>query len=272
MVQDQVDRHGTVFCADGIVKILRAVLFAVGVAGSAAHSQAVDTGTTFTIAPTYPGTIVFTVTSRSTDKIAVTGAVAGFHDRVAIDEEKYRQRFVRKEGRYRIIHTKGVLQQKVTEFGKTKTRTKRSRDVIRFDDLGIFDAGASDPVSLIPLYPGKPVRLGEAWSPNASVITALGKGTAEYHFKLISVQRDADGRNVGRVEFEFSGDLVPIKRLPQGTAKVHGEGWLLWNLDVHQRLETHIAAEYIFHSGPHSVTESISLEDQLVPQFRKERF
>ena len=121
-----------------------------------------------TISPIYGPDLWFSVQSHSTDVQTIQGSIASLRSHSIATDDTYRQRFVRMDGKYRIIHTIGSEIERHTENGDTRILHRPVHDIVRFDLAGIFDTGASDPIDLIPLYPGHMVSLGDTLDPHCS--------------------------------------------------------------------------------------------------------
>ena len=174
---------------------------------------AADERRTVTIAPLYVPTVYFTVRSHAQERITVAGRIAGFSARQRTTEETYRQRFVEQQGRFRVIRAVGVADETVEEFGRRISRRRPFADTIRFDALGYFAEAASDPLDLVPLYPGHPVAAGDTWTNDAAVTTALGAGVAHYTFHVDRISDDARGHPLAHVSLTLAAELTPVAAL-----------------------------------------------------------
>jgi hypothetical protein len=239
------------------------------VANNDANTVAAET---FVISPLYPDTVYFSVESFRRNETKVTGSIEGFHDKSTETHELYFQRFVDKQGRFRVIHCVGSGIETTSEFGKETSAINNFNDTIKFDEMGIFGGDASDPVDLIPLYPGHPVKQGEYWKPEAKIKILFGTGIAKYSFVIDSVYRDEKGSILARVNVEFSADLLPAKGFEGGTVTAAGSGWLIWDCTINQRRETHVSATYIGTKGRKEVKQTVNLEDKLKSYQGKKQF
>jgi len=156
-----------------------------------------------TISPIYGPDIWFSVQSHSTDVQTIQGSIAGLHSHSIAIDDTYRQRFVRMEGKYRIIHTDGAEIEHHAEDGETRILHRPIHDIIRFDLAGIFDSGVSDPIDLIPLYPNQMVSLGDTWTPTAAVKTNYGTGMASYKFHVENIAQSRGGHTIARISSVF---------------------------------------------------------------------
>jgi hypothetical protein len=223
------------------------------------------------IAPIYPDTVFFTVQATIRKQTIVKGRVEGFHDKTSEVHELYFQRFVEKQGSYRVIHCVGTSLETINEFGRETHKLNEFKDTIKFDDLGIFDGEPGDPVDLIPLYPGHPISPGEFWHPEARVNISLGSGVAKYSFVIDSLYRDENGSLLAFMQIELNGDLQPIPEFQRGKVTVSGEGWIEWDCTINQRRKTHITATYRAIEEQNGVIQFISVDDELqVNKGRKE--
>jgi hypothetical protein len=140
---------------------------------------------------------------------------------------------------------------------------KPFNDIIKFDELGIFEGEPGDPVDLIPLYPGHKVKPGDYWRPEAKIKIPFGTGTAIYAFVIDSVFTDESGSVLARVKVNFEGNLQPANDFTDGSVKISGGGWFVWNCNINQRRETHLAATYTATKGQNTVRQNVSVDDKL---------
>jgi len=223
------------------------------------------------IAPVYPDTVYFAVEANIKKQTIVRGESKDFHDKTSETHELYFQRFVRKEGTYRVIHCVGNALETINEFGKEQYRINKFNDTIKFDELGIFDGEPSDPVELIPLYPGKKVRKGEFWYPEVQVKIPMGSGIAKYTFVLDTLYRDEEGSLMSRMVIKFNGHLQPVPEFQGGEVTVSGGGWIVWDCTINQRRESHLKATYLAIKDKNQVEQLITVDDVLrVNKGRKE--
>lgn len=223
------------------------------------------------IAPVYPDTVYFVVQANIRKRTIVNGDIEGFHNSELELNELYFQRFVEKQGTYRVIHCVGVGLETINEFGKEKFDLNNFNDTIKFDELGIFEGEPGDPVDLVPLYPGKPVKTGEFWYPEAQVKIAMGSGIAKYSFVIDSLFRGEEGSLLARLQIKLNGDLQPVPEFAGGNVNISGGGWILWDCTINQRRETHLKATYHANNGKNYVKQFITVDDKLqVTEGRKE--
>jgi hypothetical protein len=223
------------------------------------------------IAPVYPDTVYFAVQANIRKQTIVKGSTEGFHAKKSEIHEMYFQRFVEKQGSYRVIHCVGTGLETIVEFGKEQYSINKFNDTIKFDELGIFDGKPGDPVDLVPLYPGHPVKAGGFWNPEAQVKIAMGSGIAKYSFVIDSLFRDEKGSLLARMEITLSGDLQPVPEFQGGKVIVSGEGWIMWDCTINQRRETHLKAVYHAIKGKNDVKQFIRVDDELqINEGRKE--
>jgi len=225
----------------------------------------------FIIAPVYPDTVYFAVQANIKKETIVEGIIEGFHNKTVEIHELYFQRFVEKQGTYRVIHCVGTSLETIYEFGQKQYNLNKINDTIKFDELGIFDSEPGDPVDLIPLYPGHTVKAGEFWNPEAQVKIAMGSGIAKYSFVVDSLFIDVKGSVLAKMQIKFSGDLQPAPEFQEGKVVISGEGWILWDCTINQRKETHLKATYQAFKGNNQVKQFISVDDELyINEGRKE--
>ena len=215
------------------------------------------------IAPIYPDTVYFTVQATIRKQTIVKGNVEGFHDKTSETHELYFQRFVEKQGLYRVIHCVGTGLETINEFGKEKYKLNQFKDTIKFDDWGIFDGEPGDPVDLIPLYPGHTIKPGEFWHPEAQVKISTGSGVTKYSFVIDSLYRDEKGSLLAMMQIKLNGELRPVPEFQNGKVSVSGGGWIEWDCTINQRRETHIAATYRAISEQNEIIQFISVDDKL---------
>ncbi len=223
------------------------------------------------IAPVYPDTVYFAVQANIRKQTIVKGNVEGFHDKISEIHELYFQRFVEKQGVYRVIHCVGTGLETIYEFGKEQHNVNKFNDKIMFDELGIFHGEPGDPVDLIPLYPGHKVKIGEFWNPEAQIKIAIGYGVGKYSFVIDSLFRDEKGSLLANMQIKFNGELQPVMEFQGGKVTVSGEGWIVWDCTINQRKETHLRATYHAIKGKNEVKQFISVDDELhINEGRKE--
>jgi hypothetical protein len=240
--------------------------------GSHHSREAAEASPRVIISPIYPDSIFFSVCSVSTTDTRVTGTVPGFHNRKEADYETYFQRYVSTDHHYRIIHAVGTGIRITTEYGKETTQRDNFNDTIRFNELGFFDSAPGDPLDLIPLYPGHPVRQGDEWHPSAQVKTDMGSGTARYSFIADSVYQSTEGEQLALIRVRVNAALSALPVYKDARIDVHGEGWFIWDCTVHQRRETHLSAVYSGNMGTGEVLEHITVNDNLVKHSGKISF
>jgi hypothetical protein len=223
------------------------------------------------VAPIYPDNVYFAVQSNITKQTVVKGNVEGFHDKIIETHELYFQRFVEKQGTFRVIHCPGLALETTHEFGKENFKLKEFNDTIKFDELGIFAGEPGDPVDLIPLYPGHPVKPGEYWKPAAQVKIPMGYGVAQFSFVIDSVYKDKNNSLLGMMQITVNADLEPVSEFQGGNVTISGGGWIVWDFTINQRRETHLKATYRAIKRQTEVKELITIDDQLqVHQGRKQ--
>jgi hypothetical protein len=232
--------------------------------GSASLHEGSSPSILYRVSPIYPDTVYFSVNSFFESATTVKGAVNGFHDSVETDHELYFQRFVSKAGRFRTIHAAGTGIYISRVPGSEQSTCKNIHNTIQFDESGYFNSPPGDPVDLIPLYPGHPVKKGEIWSPEASIKTQIGSGTARYQFVIDSTGRDSSNNLLAYISVRVDAILLPVPALAGGLASVTGTGWLIWDCTINQRRETHLKATYLARVGENEVKQMISLNDRLV--------
>lgn len=225
-----------------------------------------------TIAPAYAANVWFDVVSYSTDATTITGVIQNLHPQQITTDDHYQQRFVAMDGRYRVIHTLGTEVENRTEGGQTRTIQRPVQDIIRFDMAGIFSTGPSDPVDLVPLYPGHPVAKGDVWTPQAAIKIPSGTGIAHYRFHVDDIFRDNVGNTLARVSFSFTSKLTPLPDFQHSTVIATGYGWMLWDCTVQQRRKTHIHASYVTQSGSNSAREILTVDDHLTVHHGSKNF
>ena len=225
-----------------------------------------------TISPIYGPDLWFSVQSHSTDVQTIQGSIAGLRSHSITTDDTYRQRFVRMDGKYRIIHTIGAEIEHHTENGGTRILHRPVHDIVRFDLAGIFDTGASDPIDLIPLYPGHMVSLGDTWTPTAAVKTNYGTGTASYKFHIESIAHGPADHTIARVSVSFTSRLQPLPAFAGGVTEATGGGWFLWDCTVNQRSETHLHGLYTLMIGKAVAQQFITDDDNLVAHKGPETF
>lgn len=223
------------------------------------------------IAPVYPDTVYFVVQANIKKETIVKGNIVGFSNKTTETHELYFQRFVEKQGTFRIIHCVGTGLETIYELGKEQYKLNKFNDTIKFDELGIFDGEPGDPVDLIPLYPGHAVKPGEYWKPEAQVKIPMGHGIAKYDFVIDSVYKDERGSVLARMQIKMNGDLQPSPEFQEGKVIISGGGWIVWDCTINQRRETHFKATYLAVKGQNEVKQYISVDDILqVNEGRKE--
>ena len=225
-----------------------------------------------TISPIYGPDLWFSVQSHSTDVQTIQGSIAGLRSHSITTDDTYRQRFVRMDGKYRIIHTIGAEIEHHTENGGTRILHRPVHDIVRFDLAGIFDTGASDPIDLIPLYPGHMVSLGDTWTPTAAVKTNYGTGTASYKFHIESIAHGTADHTIARVSVSFTSRLQALPAFAGGVTEATGGGWFLWDCTVNQRSETHLHGLYTLIIGKAVAHEFITDDDNLIAHKKSETF
>jgi hypothetical protein len=225
-----------------------------------------------TISPIYGPYIWFSVQSHSTDVQTIQGSIGGLRSHSIATDDTYRQRFVRMDGKYRIIHTVGAETEHHTENGGTRILHRPVHDIIRFDLAGIFDTGASDPIDLIPLYPGHIVSLGDTWTPFAAIKTNYGVGTASYKFHIENITHSVGGHTIARVSVSFTSSLQPLPAFAGGVTGATGGGWFLWDCTINQRSETHLHGLYTLIIGKAVAHQLITDDDSLIAHKRAETF
>jgi hypothetical protein len=225
-----------------------------------------------TISPIYGPDIWFSVQAHSTDVQTIQGSIAGLPSHSVDTDDTYRQRFVRMEGEYRIIHTAGAEIEHHTENGGTRVLYRPVHDIIRFDLAGIFDTGAGDPIDLIPLYPGHMVTLGDSWIPTAAVKTNYGTGTASYKFHIENLMHSRGGHTIARISVSFTSNLQPLPAFAGGVTEAVGGGWFLWDCTVNQRSETHLHGVYTLTIGKAVAHRFITDNDSLIAHKGAETF
>ena len=225
-----------------------------------------------TISPIYRPDVWFAVHSHSTDVQTIRGSIASLGSHSIATDDTYRQRFVRMDGKYRIIHTIGSEIERHTENGGTQILHRPVHDIVRFDLAGIFDTGASDPIDLIPLYPGHMVSLGDTWTPTAAVKTNYGTGTASYKFHIESIAHGTADHTIARVSVSFTSRLQPLPAFAGGVTEATGGGWFLWDCTVNQRSETHLHGLYTLIIGKAVAHEFITDDDSLIAHKGAETF
>jgi hypothetical protein len=212
------------------------------------------------------------VISEITNEFRITGKVEGFDDSKRTLNEMYFQRFAKKQGTFREIHVIGSALETLEENGRESTKAHHFDQYVRFDELGIFEGEPGDPVDLIPLYPGHPVRRGDWWNPVAKVRIALGEGNANYQFVIDSVFSDKNKHQLALIKVEFEGNLIPHKELTGWNVFVKGQGWFNWNCSINQRRDTHINATYLAKKDSQEIKQFISVNDTLIVQKKKRAF
>jgi hypothetical protein len=223
------------------------------------------------IAPVYLDTVYFVVQANIKKQTLVKGNVEGFHDKTTEIHELYFQRFVEKQGTYRIIHAVGTGLETINEYEKEQYKLNRFNDTIKFDELGIFAGEPGDPIDLIPLYPGHTVKPGEFWKPEAKVKIPMGYGVAKYRFVIDSLYKDKKGSVLVRMQIQVNGDLQPSSEFHGGKVVISGGGWIVWDCTINQRRESHLQATYLAIKGQTEVKQFISVDDKLqVNKGRKE--
>jgi len=225
-----------------------------------------------TISPIYGPDLWFSVQSHSTDVQTIQGSIAGLRSHSITTDDTYRQRFVRMDGKYRIIHTIGAEIEHHTENGGTRILHRPVHDIVRFDLAGIFDTGASDPIDLIPLYPGHMVSLGDTWTPTAAVKTNYGTGTASYKFHIEDITHSPGGHTIARVSVSFTSNLQPLPAFAGGVTEATGGGWFLWDCTINQRSETHLHGLYTVTIGKAVARQFITDDDNLIAHKKSETF
>ncbi|HET6996936.1 MAG TPA: hypothetical protein VFI06_18205 [Chitinophagaceae bacterium] len=224
------------------------------------------------IAPLYPDTVFFMVEAELGDEIQVKGNVEGFRNRIKTTRELYFQRFVEKQGRFRVIHAVGTGIEDIHEGGKQTHDIKRYNDTIKFDEIGYFAGDPGDPVELIPLYPGHMVSKGQYWMPTAPVKIGLGQGLAKYKFIIDSFYYDEKNTLLARMQIEVNADLEPVAALKGGKVTVSGGGWIIWDCTINQRRETHLKAVYLGTKNNNEVRQIITVDDKLNAHSGKKYF
>lgn len=248
------------------------IFYACGNAGLNTAQSSSQTGNqTYIISPVYPDTVFFMVSSVSKEKTVVTGNVAGFHNKNKENYELYFQRFAKKKNNFRIIHAVGNGIEITNETNGKSSRKYAFNDTISFDELGNFK-DTVDPVSLIPLYPGKAVKKGEEWKPKIPVKTAMGKGVAGYVFVIDSIFSDEYASTLARVKVDVHAALQPNDSLKNATVNVTGGGWFVWDCTINQRRETHLNAVYVCRTPNGEVRQSVQVDDNLKYYNGKENF
>jgi hypothetical protein len=220
-------------------------------------------GDSLIIAPIYPDTVYFAVEAKIKKQTMVRGDIEGFQNQTIENHELYFQRYVEKEGPFRVIHCVGSALETTYEFGKEQYKLNRFNDTIKFDELGIFGGPPGDPVDLIPLYPGHPVSPGEYWKPEAKVKIPMGAGLAQFSFIIDSLYKDQNNSVLGRMQIKVEADLEPIPSFHGGKVTVSGGGWIIWDCTINQRRETHLKATYRAVKGEIEVEQLISVDDDL---------
>jgi hypothetical protein len=211
------------------------------------------------IAPVYPDTVYFAVQANVKKQTIVKGRnIKGFHDKTTEIHELYFQRFVEKQGTFRVIHCVGSALETTYEFGKEQFRLNKINDTIKFDELGIFAGEPGDPLDLIPLYPGHAVKPGEYWKPEAQVKIPMGYGVAHFSFFIDSLYKDEKNSLVARMQIKMNANLNPASEFEGGEVTVSGGGWILWDCTINQRRETHLNATYQAMKGQSEVRQLIN--------------
>jgi hypothetical protein len=218
---------------------------------------------TFLISPIYGDSVLFAVNSMSTDKTEVKGILGQFHTSSKKVRETYFQRFVEKKGRFRRIHVVGTTLEHLKTAKNDTAYSTQFDQYVEFDELGIFNGELVDPISLIPLYPGRPMRIKEAWYPKVPVKIAMGTGVANFRFMIDSVYQN-NGHVFARVNVAFQGKLAPVPSLHGAKVTINGDGWFNWNCTINQRRDTHLSAIYRAIKGNNEVKQSVGLTDSLI--------
>lgn len=226
----------------------------------------------FIISPVYPDSVYFSVNAQLRKQTVVNGNIAGFHNKTISTHEIYFQRFVEKQGGFRVIHCVGQGLETVTEDGKEYSMIRPFNDTLKFDELGIFEGEPGDPVDLIPLYPGHAVQRGEYWKPKAKIKIPMGSGTADYSFIIDTVYKDEKGSILAKITTRFTASLQPAKEFEEGKVTATGGGTILWDCSIHQRRETHLSATYHAVKGKSELSIQVNVDDELKVHAGKKLF
>jgi hypothetical protein len=224
------------------------------------------------IAPVYPDTVYFAVQASIKKKTIVKGNIEGFHDNTTETHELYFQRFVEKQGTFRVIHCVGSALETIYEFGKEQYRLNKINDTIKFDELGIFAGEPGDPIDLIPLYPGHAVKPGDYWKPEAQVKIPMGYGIADFSFVIDSLYKDEKNSLIARMQVKVNAYLKPASEFEGGKVTLSGGGWIVWDCTINQRRETHLNATYQAIKGQSEVKQLISINDELQVNSGRKQF
>lgn len=220
--------------------------------------------TDYLISPIYGDSLYFVVNAKYTDSLSVRGKMDSFSNLAREVHESYFQRFVSKEGSFRKIHAVGTAIEHIRAAGRDTIISRNFDQSVKFDELGIFDGDAADPIELIPLYPGRRIRQQEAWMPRVPVKIAFGSGIASFRFEIDSVYRAENHDLFARIKVVFHATLQPIAALKGAKVSIRGGGWYTWNCTINQRRDTHLSATYSASRGSDRVEQYITSSDSLI--------
>ncbi|RPE09190.1 hypothetical protein EGT74_19480 [Chitinophaga lutea] len=253
------------------------ILYAAGIASCNSGHQAGHPGNpgsreAYFIAPVYNDSVYFSVNARYTDKVVVRGSLGNFSNIDKTLHEVYFQRFVSKSGRFRKIHAVGTSLETIRTGTLDSVRMHQFNQYVEFDELGIFNGAPTDPISLIPLYPGRKVKVHEYWDPAVQVKVGFGEGLAHFRFDIDSVYRGEYGFLFARINVKFDGVLQPAAALKGANVTISGKGWFTWNCTIHQRRDTHLTATYSAVKGNSEVKQYITADDSLIVHRQLSKF
>jgi hypothetical protein len=217
-----------------------------------------------TIDSNYPSKITFQVSLFGKDSIQTQGKVpSNFRPRQETYSGNVNIWLAGMDGKYRIYGSKGELEEKITARCKTITKPVRTGGTIEFDALGYPKKSPSDPADLIPIFPSKPVAVGDHWTAKAWVAEPLGQGEAQYSYTVEAISVAENGDILASIRFSVSAHLAPPRSLPGWSSTLTGSGHLDWDCNAHQRTATSYQLAYSARRDAASITETHELTERV---------
>lgn len=204
----------------------------------------------------------FRDTFVSTETVLTSGPISRtYPQQTTIDRGAIRIWRLPDDGRFLVSRAQGAYLETIQHGGVRSASKKTFNATSEFDALGYAKNGAAGIADLIPIFPGRPVRLNDAWRVSSRISSPYGDGTAAYVYRVNKIWRASSGHVLARFTVQAHALLKPGAKLRMAQAHAAVSGYIVWDCTEHERAFSHTHVIYEVHGRAGSSTDEQTEDD-----------